>query len=660
MSEKDKAKGTFNRYNPLLEKKHVPCEFIKLCGKKNGSAAGSNILSRRRESFTLRVLEGHRTNTDHGGIERAIRLEISDEFRRQCSNKANGPKNSDGNPFSPFRGARRANDGAALSMLHMISSPITSNNMQSSQKCSGEQNINFQANSEYKFGEMSPMDSQPIELYELEVGESDFAALQQDQALLVDFSNFSKSFINLLRLCDLGSDDGSNEKPNEENRVDENKENLFGYNYYANPLLGCQMTASGGIIGEEKGTPKRSSNLNPIVGVDNHEVGVGSMYTCRIEELSSTSMNSWSNKNGTNVEKIVRFSIVESNQFRELTHLSLNLMSGGDASVRSYLSTRLSEALGSIAMLKYHLQKEMNRASSAEMSNNDISKRFHELVAATEQEKNALVHEADETIQKQNARKDKELQAVKERCDHELHELKASAAKMNEFLTSEIDRLKSINEQLKAEIRRANEDNNVLTNRLEENENETKVQSVEMKHLHDRLDEEKNQREKTERELQKIKEAFSSVQKLNEEKGIVIQQMEEKVALTSLKSQEAHDNSESYAVRLHATEQELNAMKEEYSKTEELLSKYQCDRQEMKRRMKSKVDLIQKQEEILASKEFNSTETQQQLEKTQKEMMSLKQEVSKLKKELDNANKINDENKEKMANDQQVSELVRT
>jgi hypothetical protein len=33
--------------------------------------------------------------------------------------------------------------------------------------------------------------------------------------------------------------------------------------------------------------------------------------------------------------------------------------------------------------------------------------------------------------------------------------------------------------------------------------------------------------------------------------------------------------------------------------------------------MKSKVDLIQKQEEILSSKEINSTETQQQLEQSQ-------------------------------------------
>lgn len=653
MSEKDKAKGTFNRYNPLLEKKHVPCEFIKLCGKKNGSTAGSNILSRRRESFTLRVLEGHRTTNDHGGIERAIRFEISDEYRRQCSNKAT-KQNSDGNPFSPFRGARRTNDGASLSMLHMISSPSISNCLQSSQKCSGE---NFQANGEYKYGEMAHIESQPIELYELEVGESDFAALQQDQALLVDFSNFSKSFINLLRLCDLGSDHVSLEKPNEENRLNENNENLFDHNFYANPLLGCQMTASGGIIGQQ-GSPKRSSNMNPIVGVNNHTEGVGSMYTCRIEELSNTSLNSWSNKNGTNVEKIVRFSIVESNQFRELIHLSLNLMSGGDASVRSYLSTRLTEALGSIAMLKYQLQKEVHRASSAEKSSNDISKRFNELVAVTEQEKNALVQEADETIQKQNTRKDKEFQALKERSDHELHELKVSAAKMNESLTSEIERLRSINDQFKEEINRTNEDKNVLTNRLEENENEAKLQSVEMKQLHDHLDEEKNERKKTEHELHETKEALSYVQKLNEEKGNVIKQMEEKVALTSLKSQEAHDNSESYAVRLHATEQELNAMKNEYSQTKELLSRYQCDRQEMKRRMKSKVDLIQKQEEILASKEFNSTETQQQLERTQKEMMTLKHEISKLKKDLENTNKINEENKKKMANDQQVSDFL--
>jgi len=52
---------------------------------------------------------------------------------------------------------------------------------------------------------VDPVDK--INLYELNVSESDFADLRQDQALNLDFSNFAKSFIELLRLCDLGTND---------------------------------------------------------------------------------------------------------------------------------------------------------------------------------------------------------------------------------------------------------------------------------------------------------------------------------------------------------------------------------------------------------------------------------------------------------------------
>ena len=51
-----------------------------------------------------------------------------------------------------------------------------------------------------------------VNLYELEVGESDFAQLRQDQTLLVEFSDFSNSLIDLLMQCDLGESDQGQER----------------------------------------------------------------------------------------------------------------------------------------------------------------------------------------------------------------------------------------------------------------------------------------------------------------------------------------------------------------------------------------------------------------------------------------------------------------
>ena len=138
----------------------------------------------------------------------------------------------------------------------------------------------------------------------------------------------------------------------------------------------------------------------------------------------------------------------------------------------------------------------------------------------------------------------------------------------------------------------------------------------------------------------------------------MLHDMENKLKSLSQEIQEANAQSESFAVRLHATEQELSTMREECTRAKELLCRYQRDRQEMKRRMKSKVDLIMKQEDILSSKETNSSEAQQRLERSEKDLGTLRHEVVTLRKEMDKANKVADEDKKTLANNQQVCHFL--
>ena len=650
MTEKRVAPGTFNRSCPLLERKHVPCEVITFGMGKNGVTGAKNVMSKRQKNFTLRLLEGHRSNDDNGGIERAIRLELSDEYGREVSNRTIH-KNVERSPFSPTRDSRR-HDQVSSSMIQHFS-PRLSSNSQSSLSPDDHVRAKKHKNDTYQYIETTNMDPTLIHLYELEVGESDFVALQQDQALLVDFSNFSKSFIDLLLLCDLGTD--SDQKLPENNIIDNDKVNTSDQTHASNPLLGCQLSASSGMIGEGR-TPACNPSQSNCISRD----GFGSMYTCRIEEFSNkvqTTTNSWNQKNGLNKDKIVRFSIVESNQFRELTHLSLNLSSGTDASVKSYLSLRLSESLGSIGVLKYQLKKEINRVSIAEKSYNEITKRFNELVALSEKEKNTLIHDADETIQKQNIIKDEECQALKERYDRELNDLKRSSSEIQQHLKSEIDRLAGLNDKTVLENTKVKEENQSLESKLSEHQDRSKTLLAELSHLHGVCENEKSERNNTECQLKQAQERLSSLQQLNDDMERLNNQREEQIKCSTQKACEAQAESESCVVRLHATEQELTVIKEELSKAKQSLCRYQLDRQEMKRRMKSKVDLMQKQEEILASKELNSTETQEQLEHSQKRLMIMQNEMEMLKKELDKAKNIIDEQKKTLAKNQQASKF---
>ena len=98
-------------------------------------------------------------------------------------------------------------------------------------------------------------------------------------------------------------------------------------------------------------------------------------------------------------------------------------------------------------------------------------------------------------------------------------------------------------------------------------------------------------------------------------------------------------------------------MNNEYTKSKDLLGRYQRDRQEMKRRMKSKVEMIQKQEEILSSKEISSTEIQERLLQREMEHRKVEENLGVAKMELDKANERLNENKKTMTNNQQVSKI---
>jgi len=111
--------------------------------------------------------------------------------------------------------------------------------------------------------------------------------------------------------------------------------------------MGCQLNTNSGVIGHQQ-HPHSLSQMGPLKPTTPKErISSGSQYICRIEDITDPPKpNKWNNSNAHhNTGNAAKFSIIESNQFRELTHLSLNLQPGTDALVRSYLSTIPTEIL---------------------------------------------------------------------------------------------------------------------------------------------------------------------------------------------------------------------------------------------------------------------------------------------------------------------------
>eukprot|EP00392_Amoebophrya_sp_AT5.2_P001363 g1365.t1 len=126
----------------------------------------------------------------------------------------------------------------------------------------------------------------PFFLYSLVLGESDFHALKNEQRLLVDFQQFPSQLVKLL---------------DETKRGPPPPSPAYNTSFVSSPgTLGASIGGGGAIF----------AVLNVVSG---HEA---------------------------------LFSITESNQFRELQHLSLHFRKGNDAAVKEYLAAKLQDYIG--------------------------------------------------------------------------------------------------------------------------------------------------------------------------------------------------------------------------------------------------------------------------------------------------------------------------
>lgn len=131
------------------------------------------------------------------------------------------------------------------------------------------------------------------------MGEDDYHQLKHDQCLRVDFSSFPRKFIELLENCrgTAGCDAALNPDPN----------------------------SSGTAGGDGRTDEARSARGTAALAAE----GTRPSFLARLETLVP---------GGFSV-----FSLVETNPFKELTHLSLKFRAGNDAAIKTYLAARLRQ-----------------------------------------------------------------------------------------------------------------------------------------------------------------------------------------------------------------------------------------------------------------------------------------------------------------------------
>ena len=155
-----------------------------------------------------------------------------------------------------------------------------------------------------------------------QVGEDDYHQLKHDQRLRVDFKSFPRQFIELLESCATADPESFSEQAS-----------VIGGGLRFGQNQGVFLARL-----ETTSSPVGSSSTNSYPG---HSI---SSHCSQSQAAAAAAASACST-----------FSLVETNYFKELTHLSLKLRAGNDAAVKAYLAARLRQLRGERAALSSQL-----------------------------------------------------------------------------------------------------------------------------------------------------------------------------------------------------------------------------------------------------------------------------------------------------------------
>lgn len=657
----------FDRVNPLFERKCVPVEIFSSGNIAEGKKATGN--------FTVRILQGTRSLPNGNGRERVIRFEMSDECNLIGAVDEHDPNSAAYGHQTPSTRSRPTPIIHAPFMMTADNSKRYHDSTRRSAISSSTSSIAYR----------------PIELFELEVGESDFADLRKDQALLVDFGAFSDALISLLQCCELG--DSQSQSTMEEElqyqaqtafRSSQNAPDDTYHTYYGQPNHGPSLqsgnfatpwsTPSQGqqhqMNNQQRQAMQYQQSPSPF-GKMNSVMPV-STYTCRLEadyqpsshddrlQRRSDQYSTVTNARN-NSSQNARFSVVESNQFRELTHLALNLKTGTDKSVRLYLSSRLAQTMQEIGNVQSSYQEQQRRCEVAETNLIDLNKRLQELSLSTDAEKRHLQYQAEERIHAENNSRMTEVNELRASKEAEIHELNEQAQRSRALLENKVRVLEDINKRINEEKSTCANDNERLSTKLSIQEASNQSMVNELGTLKSQLQTLSDEKATTEKSLHQLQLQLASLEYSNTTNEKTITQTEAERESAEKVSANAKEALSRQHVQVEDLRRRLSEAELESSKLKDLTNRYQTNRLEMKKRIKEKVELLREQEQALTSKEREAAELKRsvqglgdQLDESKRKMENLEKmakrkddalaskdfEIAELKRRLDNNQQV--------------------
>ncbi|TDH71559.1 hypothetical protein CCR75_006471 [Bremia lactucae] len=446
----------------------------------------------------------------------------------------------------------------------------------------------------------------PFFLYLWSVSEEEFHELKAQQRLLVDFATFPANLIELLQCC--VKDTTKIVRKLDDTETD--KHDLF----------------------EDKGA----------VCVNRGSVDAQHSRSAGPVPLSYLAVLNTSDGKGMSL-----FSIVETNPFKQLTHLSLKFFPGDDTAIKSYLAARLAQvgaSRRSLASALKQTSEELQTLQSREKKlQQQLSTLSHDAESTLVAEKRKFVDEFDAqrrvattALKERESELNAKMEMLVERYEKELQTLKV-AAETSDSHVQDLNKLKYQHEMQIDHLQVQSQDlchgKSVLLKEVEE----LRLQNKE-------LDQKAFQQEKQVNTLQMRVDALQ--QQLADKEDVLIKTTD---LLQSAKhhNDEIDDALKKYRDNHARLQQKLELSISEINKGNEIIERMQNENRGLKSKMRMKAKILKQQEQFIEEKQLQREEavlelksTKEDLRKRDEHILLLKGAIKELSQKLEDSNKL--------------------
>ncbi|KAG7396082.1 Spindle assembly abnormal protein 6 [Phytophthora boehmeriae] len=450
----------------------------------------------------------------------------------------------------------------------------------------------------------------PYFLYLFSVSEEEFHELKAQQRLLVDFATFPQNLIELLQCCLKDSKKIAQEEEEKEAEKEE-------------------AAATENALTESQHSQKtRSAGPVPL------------SYLAVLNTLDA---------NGQSV-----FSIVETNPFKQLTHLSLRFFPGDDAAIKAYLAARLAQVGASRRSLSSSLKQTSEELRQTQQSESKLQQQLATLGYETEstlsQEKMKFADELDaqrkdtaNTLKAREHEFNAKIDALVERYQKELRELKA-AAEASEAQVQDLSKQKYQHEMQIEHLRAQSQD-------LTQGRSSLTVEVDQLRTENKHLDQKVFQQEK---QINALQVRADALQQQLADKEEVIKKNTDLLQSAKLHNEEVDESLKMYRDNHSRLQQKLELSISEINKGNEIIERIQNENRTLKSKMRTKAKIMKQQEQIVEEKKLQREEAllelksiKEDIRKRDEHIATLKDTIKELSQKLEDSNKL-------LASNQQV------